>query len=334
VTIFVSGCQPAPADLTLTGRTMGTSWSVRAIGCPLPNCENQLTSDIETQLANLNAVFSHYDPASELSRFNDHGGTDWYKVSPSFAEVAELGQLISRQSDGAFDLTVAPAVDTWGFGATERSNAQPDVDVVTAAGALIDYKQLQVRAQPPSLRKQNAALRIDASAIAKGYAVDQLSYLLEENGISNYLVDIGGEVRTGGVRADGKSWRIGIERPELASANAPAIEYIVIPGNRAVATSGDYRNYYRVDDTLYSHTINPRTATPIDNGIAAVTVIAPSAAQADAWATALMVLGDDAGFVVAEREQLAAMFTRRDAVSNRTRSRYTTEFAAFLLSTD
>ncbi|NND54804.1 MAG: FAD:protein FMN transferase [Gammaproteobacteria bacterium] len=331
VASIVSGCQPSTADTKISGRTMGTGWVVRAAGCDLPDCAATLNALISQRLDELTRIFSHYEPESEVSAFNRHSGVEWFAVSAELASVAELSAQISQLSDGAFDITVAPAVDEWGFGpdanVTAAPVSAPTDAAVEAARRTTDYRKLHVRMSPPGLRKDDPKLRIDLSAIAKGYAVDQLAYLLEQEGIRNYLVEIGGEVRVAGNRPDGQRWRIGIEPP---NADYPLIDYVIEPRDQAVASSGDYRNYYVMNDTRISHTINPVTATPVSNGLAAVSVIAPAAAQADALATALMVLGPDAGMELAEREGLAALLTERTATGLRVRQ--STKFADYLVS--
>ena len=330
VAIIAGGCQRADVATELDGRTMGTTWALRANDCALPDCREALGRLIDQRLAELNAVFSHYDPASEVSAFNRHSNTDWFAVSDELADVVALAQSISAASDGAFDITVAPAVDAWGFGAQAVTGSEPEQSEIEAAVLTTGYRKLNMRSDPPALRKNDPALRIDLSAIAKGYAVDQLAYLLEQEGIRNYLLEIGGELRVAGLRPDGRPWRIGIEPPDNTDGAQPRIEYIVTPRDQAVASSGDYRNFYVVNEKRLSHTIDPATARPVANGVAAVTVIAPSAAQADALATALMVLGADAGLALAEQQGTAAMLIERTAAGLQVRQ--SADFAAYLLS--
>jgi len=311
VAIIGAGCQPANVTVDADGRTMGTTWTVRVSDCTLPDCSTALPALISRRLDELNAVFSHYDPASEVSAFNRHSGNDWFPVSDRLAEVVTLAQDVSELSNGAFDITVAAAVDAWGFGATATTEGAATDAAVAAAARVTGYRNLEVRNESPALRKTDPAMRIDLSAIAKGYAVDQLAYLLEREGMRDYLVEIGGELRVAGARPDGKPWRIGIEPPDNNGGARSLVEYIVEPGNQAVASSGDYRNFYTIDEQRISHTIDPATARPVTNGLAAVTVIAPSAAQADALATALMVLGPQQGLALAEQEGLAVMLTER-----------------------
>lgn len=312
----------------MTGHTMGTEWTVHFGNCPETDCIKAFRAPVNELLETLNNRFSHYRENSELSRFNDHKNREWFAVSGELAEIAALAQQISIISDGAFDITVAPAVNTWGFG-PEASAADagkaPDPADVNEAVRNISYRQLQVRTSPPALRKSNPKLAIDMSAIAKGHAVDRIAFLLETSGVGDYLIDIGGEVRTAGARPDGKLWRVAIEPPD---SKLP-VEFIVLPGNQAVATSGDYRNYRIIENERRSHTIDPATGKPVTHGLASVSVIAPNTAQADALATALMVLGPEQGPELAAKEQLAALFIIRN--KNGLRTRYTPEFAAHLL---
>ncbi len=312
----------------MTGRTMGTNYTLRLGDCESGDCTSTFREPVENLLDSLNDRFSHYRENSELSRFNRHDNSEWFAVSPELAAVAALALEISAISEGAFDITVAPAVNTWGFGpgpsVTHAGKAPNSADVEAAIGN-ISYQLLQVRQSPPALRKINPQLEIDMSAIAKGYAVDRIAFLLESSGINDYLVDIGGEVRTAGARPDGKAWRVGIEPPDAQLA----LEFVVVPGNQAVATSGDYRNFQVIEGERFSHTIDPVTGKPVTHGLASVSVITPNTAQADALATALMVLGPERGPELAAKEKLAALFIFRNKTG--LQSQYTPEFAAYLL---
>ncbi len=331
VTIVAGGCQPAPPDSVLTGHTMGTTYTVRITGCAPADCGARQHAAIEAMLEAQEQRFSHYREDSEISRFNRHGDSAWFPVSAELAELAELAAAISELSRGAFDISVAPAVNAWGFGppaALSGNSALPDAATIAGAGQAIGYRNLQIRLSPPALRKLLPQLQLDMSAIAKGHAVDQLAYLLEDSGHRNYLVEIGGELRTAGVRADGTPWRVGLEAPD----GGLPVQFIITPGSNAVATSGDYRNFFVRDGTRYSHTLDPLSARPVNHGLAAVSVIAPSAAQADALATALLVLGPERGLVLATEQHIAALFTLRSGTELQTRA--TPELAAYLLDTD
>jgi thiamine biosynthesis lipoprotein len=295
-----------PDDRVISGSTMGTTYNVRIPGCPEAMCD-ALEQDIEARLAALNRQLSHYDPKSELAAFNNHREPDWFPVSPDLYNVVAFARALSRQSEGAFDITVGAAVNAWGFGPEPGERVPPDAEI-RAALASIGYTKLALRNSPPALRKSVPGMTLDLSGVAKGYAVDQLAMLIESRGFDNYLVEIGGEVRASGTRADGWPWRIGLEPPD---AEMP-IEYIVTLGSQAIASSGDYRNYFMVDGRRYAHTLDPRTGNPVQHALAGVSIIQPSAMQADAMATLLMVLGPDAGIAFAQANELPALFFIRE----------------------
>ncbi len=260
------------------------------------------------RLAELTAQLSHYVPESAVGSFNRYRGTDWVSIPQDLLNVIVQAQQVSRLSAGAFDVTVGAAVDAWGFGAAE-AEPPPDRDTLGAARRHSGYTKLETRPEPPAIRKLDPLLQLNLSAIGKGYAVDQLAYLLEAQGCNNYLVEIGGETRTAGLRSDGNPWRIGIQPPD----ESQFIEYVVTPGDAAVATSGDYRNFYWLGDKRIAHTIDPATAEPVANSLASVSVIAPSAMQADAYATMLMVLGPAEGLAFSRDNDIAALFIERTA---------------------
>ena len=300
----ITGCDQQNVSLNLDGPTMGTHWSVRLAECSDSQCKN-LHADIEHRLFELNQNLSHYEADSEVWRFNQSASVEWRSISQDLATVIGYAQKVSKISDGAFDITVAPAVNAWGFGPANAS-AAPSSNTLLEARQHRGYLKLELRESPLALRKLDPRLQIDLSAIAKGYAVDQLAYLLEDRGIDRYLVEIGGEIRTSGTRPDGQSWRIGIQPPE----DKLNIEYVVIPEG-AIATSGDYQNFYLMGDQRISHTINPGNARPVSNGIASASVLAPDAMQADALATTLMVMGADKAEAFAADNDIAMLLLVR-----------------------
>jgi FAD:protein FMN transferase len=320
--LLAAGCSTEPEQIELQGQTMGTTWTVRVAGVTVAE-QVRLQPLLEKRLVELNRHLSHYDPESEVGVFNRQNNTAWFNISTDLATVIEQALRVSAASDGAFDITVAPAVDAWGFGPAAATGQAPDATSLQFARDHRGYRKLELRDDQRAIRKLDPLIRLDLSAIAKGYAVDQLAYLLESLGMNDYMVEIGGEVRTAGVRPDGKGWRIGIESPD----NALPIEYVVAPGNAAIATSGNYRNYYILDGKKIAHTIDPDTAMPVSNGLESVSVIAPDAMQADAYATTIMVLGPEAGLAFAQRLGIAAMLMVSDPATPAIR---TSEFEFYL----
>lgn len=307
--LILGGCAREDAQdelLALEGRTMGTYWSVRVAAPPSELDPAALKADLETALDDVNAQMSNYDPDSELSRFNRTPLGTWFDVSPAFAEVMAAALEVSELSAGAFDVTVGPLVNLWGFGSREvERDAVPDPDAIAAALARVDWRQLEVRREPPSLRR-HADVYVDLGGIAKGYGADVLTEVLEAHGATRYLADIGGDMRGRGSNARGKPWRIGVEVPAIGRRGG--VQAIIGIDDMAVTTSGDYRNFFVYEGVRYSHTIDPRTGWPIPERVASVTVMHPSAMWSDGLATALNVLGPEAGLELAGELSLPVLF--------------------------
>lgn len=299
-----------PQQLELGGPTMGTSYSIKVVDPPEHLHRDNLAALVEAELGALVQQMSTYEPTSELARFNASRTTDWVSVSGELLEVVTEGRRLGELTGGAFDVTVGPLVELWGFGPAAATDRVPADAEIEALRVLTGVAGIEVRDTPPAMRKHHPGVRVDLSAIAKGYAVDRIARLLEARGISRYLVEIGGELRGRGHNRDGRPWRIGIERP---ASGERSVQAVIAIDNIAVATSGDYRNYFEQDGRRYSHTIDPRTGRPVDHALASVTVISPQTLHADGMATGLMVLGPDAGYTLAEREGLAAYFIVRTA---------------------
>jgi thiamine biosynthesis lipoprotein len=287
--VLICGCQQGEISdrLHLSGQTMGTTWSLNMVVGSSDTDSAVLKQLLQARLDQINGLMSTYDPKSELSRFNTLASTDWYPVSEDTARVIDVSQEISALSDGAFDISIGPLVELWGFGAAERGERIPTEGQIRENLARIGYKNIQLRREPTAIKKQYPELQIDLSAVAKGYAVDALAKILEQQGVRNYLLEIGGELQISGHRGDDTPWQIAIEEPLEGVREVAAIFPLT---NTALATSGNYRNFYVEDGQRYSHTINPVSGKPIRHKLASVTVLARTCARADALATALMVL--------------------------------------------
>lgn len=315
----VAGCNPPVEFRRYGGSTMGTYYQVTA------RCPSDVSAAIEETLAQVNAEMSTYLPDSTLSRFNGAPLNAWFPVPAELAEVVAAAATLSRESAGAFDVTVGPLVNLWGFG-PDATSGVPDPAAVTDTLARIGFQHLEVRQQPPALRKA-VELYVDLSAIAKGHGVDRVVRRLRQAQCDAMLVDIGGEVRGTGSSPTDRPWRIGIEVPDPDSIGE--IQRVVQLDDAAVATSGDYRNFRDSAGGRFSHTIDPRTGYPVEHGLASVTVLHESAMWADGYATLLNVLGPEQGLAFARDRQLAALFViRRESGFE---ERYTREFEALLL---
>jgi len=303
-------CTPAPENqvMALQGATMGTFYSIRILDLPPTIEPTRLRDRIEAELELVNELMSTYRDDSELSGFNRNRTTDWFAISPALAELVQETLWTSEVSDGAFDVTIGPLVNLWGFGPGGRSDTPPADAEIARAKARVGYRKLSVRSDPPALRKSEPALYLDLSAIAKGYGVDRLAELLDATGIADYLTEIGGELRGRGYNGRGLPWQIAVERPD---PKGRVVHRILALRDGALATSGDYRNFFEQDGKRYSHTIDPKTGRPVTHQLASVTVLAPRTARADALATAFLVLGPEAGFDLAESLKTPALFIVR-----------------------
>jgi len=295
----LSGCNRAPVTpplLKLQGGTMGTFYEVTV--SHLPEVESAaLQEQIESELTEINQQMSTYLPESEISRFNRSEQTDWFSVSAEFAEVVDAALQVATLTDGAFDPTVGPLVNAWHFGPGKGELTPPTTSELAELLPLVGYQKLEVRLDPPALKKSAAAVQLDLSGIAKGYAVDRVSQLVEQAGWADHLVNIGGEIRARGLRPDGQPWRLAVEKP---TPEKREIQQIIELENTSLATSGDYRNYYEVDGMRYSHTIDPQTGQPVRHQLHSVTIRAETCMWADALATALMVQGPDRAWEFAQ----------------------------------
>jgi len=306
------GCQkPAPSDAiaTIQGQTMGTTYHIRAVtGAEGQQRLTRLQAKVDQLLVQVNQQMSTYDPASELSRFNQAAAGQWFPVSGELMQVAQAARQISDATDGAFDVTVGPAVNLWRFGPDKERKHFPTDDEIAQASQLVGYQQVETQAEPPALRKTEADIYVDLSAIAKGYGVDVVFELIQSEGLTDFMVEIGGEVRAAGLKPNGDPWKIGIETPRDGVAQ---YDLIVALRDKALATSGDYRNFFEHEGKRYSHTINPKTGRPVEHDLASVSVIHHNCMLADGYATALLVLGPEAGYNFAEEHDLAVFFQMR-----------------------
>jgi len=298
---------------------MGTTWHVSVVTDEkFPVSEekfNQIQAVLEEALKEVDFRMSTWKEFTELSRINAQESIDEdVELSPEMGKVLTRALEVSAKTGGAYDVTVGPLVNLWKFGPTKNDSEMPEIprpDAIAAAKAQIGWESLTIQGDVPrqTLHRVKPGLKIDLSSIAKGYGVDCAALALEELGIENYMVEVGGEVRTRGVNHLSKPWRIGIELPIPASNQL--FGSVELTG-RAMATSGDYRNFKLEGEKRRSHIIDPRTGTPVEHSLVSVSVLADDCMTADAWATALMVLGPTEGKKIAEAEKLQVMFLIQD----------------------
>jgi len=293
-TLLLTGC--GPEQVNLEGKTMGTAYSIRYVTGDGTPSAREMQAEIDRRLEQVNDQMSTYRPDSELSRFNASRAVDEpFPVSPATAEVVLEALRINRVTDGALDVTVGPLVNLWGFGPEGRPDKVPSAAALEQRRAWTGADKLSVRGN--ALVKSIPELYVDLSSIAKGYGVDVIAGYLQSQRVKNYMVDIGGEVRTRGHNGEQKPWRIAIERP--AAGAQQRAQLVIQPGEMSIATSGDYRNYFEQDGVRYSHTIDPITGRPIHHRLVSITVLSPTCMTADGLSPGLNVLGPERGMALA-----------------------------------
>lgn len=311
--VFMSG----PGDgeiLRLTGYTMGTTYDLQLVDVPGEQTLAAISDTVDAMLARLDRqIFSTYAADSELSRLNRHPVNQPFAVSTEMIDVLLMAEEIATLTGGAFDVTVGPLVNLWGFGPDLREAPErvPGEDAIAAAATRVGHQYLQVDAASARVTRTRD-IEVDLSAIAKGYAVDKLGEYFDSLGMQAYFLEIGGELKMKGLKPGGDSWIPAIEAPEVSQTRIYEI-FFSRGDTLAVAGSGDYRNYFEENGVRYSHEIDPRTGRPISHNLAAVYVVDDSAARADALATALMILGAEQGRELAEEHDFGAYFISKTA---------------------
>ena len=290
----------SPTILSFSGPTMGTTYTVKFVSTQQHQSTAEMKQDVDEVLVHINKLMSTYDPTSELSRFNQLPSGSAMTLSPELAEVIDQALLISEMTAGEYDVTVGPLVNLWGFGPGKKVEQVPTAAEIADAKSRVGYQRLKMSGDKLT---KDGDIYVDLSSIAKGYGVDKVAEQLDQAGIENYLVEVGGELRSKGRKPDGESWLVGIESP---AGGHNIAQRVISPGDAGIATSGDYRNYFEKNGLRYSHTINPTTGRPITHRLVSVTIIASNAMLADGLATALTVLGPEKGLELANENGIAA----------------------------
>ncbi|WP_459614691.1 FAD:protein FMN transferase [Bordetella sp. 2513F-2] len=295
-----------PAPAALAGRTMGTTWSAR-MALPAGCRDETARHAIQAALDEVVAQMSTWEPTSDITRFN-LAAPGWHELPDRFFHVLSHALALARDSGGAYDPTVGPLVNAWGFGPHQRAFEPPSPAVIDAARARCGWQRVRLDAARQAAYQPGGAC-LDLSSIAKGHGVDRAASALDALGITQYLVEVGGELRARGRRPDGQPWRVAVEVPDASGDHTLALPLEAC----SIATSGDYRRHAGSGDARYAHTIDPRTGQPVRNRVASVSVLHRECMQADALATVLTVLGEAEGLAYARRHDLAALFILRDA---------------------
>lgn len=307
--LFLNACEKAPEQITLQGKTMGTTYTVKYIdNGEVKNLANpeKVKSELDRLLVEVNNQMSTYQQDSEISRFNQlKEANQAVEISQDFAKVVQEAIRLNKITEGALDVTVGPLVNLWGFGPDKRLNKAPSDEQIKERSSYVGIDKISLKMEgKPILTKTMPNLYLDLSSIAKGFGVDKLAEHLEKIGVSNYLVEIGGELRGKGKNLQGLDWRIAIEQPIMEQAQS--VQITVPLHNLGMATSGNYRNYFEDENgNRLSHIIDPQKLSPVSHNLASITVLAPTTMTADGLSTGLFVLGAEKALALAEREKLA-----------------------------
>jgi thiamine biosynthesis lipoprotein len=301
--VMLTACH-RPEEIKLSGRTMGTTWSL--LSAQATDSMRQL---IQSHLDQREAVLSHWQKDSAVTRFNDSRSTDWQPVPPELIQVIELARDIASKTGGALDITLAPLIDLWGFGAAGSAKAIPTERQIAEAKTRCGWQHLHSRLDPPALKKDIPDLRLNVASVTEGFVIDELISRLQQQGLSDFLLEVGGEVAAIGHAPAGTAWRVGIQTPEATPGDA--LQTLPL-SDLCIATSGNYRHRIETNGQSYSHLIDPRSGRPITHPLTSVSVIHSSSALADGYATALMILGPEKGRETAERLGLRVFWITAD----------------------
>ena len=300
------GDQEKQSPVFISGETMGTTYNITVVDNPLSLSKENLKKRIEETLNEVNEKMSNWYNQSEISMVNNNTRGKPIDLSQELFDVINISADIHNKSNGAFDITAAPLIDLWGFGPNKSKKKIPSVSEVNAALEMVGQtKLLKLIPGLNRLKKGNSEVTINLSAIAKGYGIDKVASTLKEYKIENFLVEIGGDLITSGTNKNGKAWSIGIEAPKV---ERQIVQSVIQLKNQAMATSGDYKNFFEKNGIRYSHIIDPKTGHPIRHKTLSVTVLAESAALADGWATAMLVLGNNDGMSIANKLGIPVFF--------------------------
>lgn len=327
LSLALTGCQPTPpAQTRIQGKTMGTYYVV-TLSDPFPGGEPALKEEVERLLARMNKEISTYDPASLISRFNQGPANAPMAIPTAMARIVQQGIDAGHLTGGKLDVTVGPLVNLWGFGPDKRPVKRPDAQAINDARQRVGIDKLTLLPQGDHflLGKSIPDLYLDLSTLGEGAASDEIAALLEGKGVNNYLIEVAGAVRSKGNNSKGKPWKVAIVEP---SDQPGAFSDVVSPNGMALSTAGSYRNYYELDGKRYSHIIDPATGQPITHKLVSASVITPTALEADALDTALMVMGPEQAMAFARAHQLAVYLIVKSG--DGFKAQYTPQFAPYL----
>ena len=310
--LALAACAAPPRETLLDGETMGSAWTVKIAGS-LPLDREQLQAGVQARFEAVDQALSTYRADSALSRFNDHASDDWIDIDPELAQVLGYALSLAQLSDGAYDVTVGPLVNLWGFGPDPATHRVPTDSAIAAARARVGWRKVEVDVQQHRARKQSG-VRIDLSSLGKGRGVDRVAEYLDAQGVANYLIDLSGKLRARGRNARGMVWQVAVEQPapDDPSGAARTVPAVVALRDESIATAGNYRRFFESGGRHYSHIIDPRTGAPVAHATLSATALGPTCMQADALATLLMVMDPAAALRIAAGQGVPALLIQRE----------------------
>jgi thiamine biosynthesis lipoprotein len=312
--LLLAGCaaQPARHESLLSGETMGSAWTVKIVG-PLPGGEAGLRDAIQARFDAVDFALSTYRADSALSRFNVRDDGEWLDIDPELAAVLRHALSLGEVSVGAYDVTVGPLVNLWGFGPDPSRWRVPDVAAIEAVRARVGWRKVEVDPARDRARKA-PGVRVDLSSLGKGRGVDRVAEYLDSVGIPNYLIDLSGKLRARGRNAHGESWRVAVERPgpDQPTSDVALGNSLIVLTDTSIATAGDYRRYFESSGRHYSHIIDPATGYPVTHRTVSATALAADCMHADALATVFMAMPPEAALALANERGVAALLIGRD----------------------
>ncbi len=307
ILLFFLGCSSNKDKIIINGKTMGTFYSIEINNVPSEYNKEFLKIEIEKTLVKVNEILSNWDVNSEISLLNNNKSSLPIKLSKQLFETLEIANYINKNTNGYYDVTIDPIIELWGFGYKNKKEFKipSDKNILNLLKFINQNKFFKLNKKTDEITKLNPNLRINLSSIGKGYGIDMIAKKIESFEISNYLINIGGDIFARGKNSNGKKWKIGIENPDLKDK---MIKEIVNITDKGVATSGDYKNYFTKNNVRFSHIINPKTGKPIKHNTKSVTVVSSTATLADGFATAFLVMGRIKGTKISEQLNIPVLF--------------------------
>lgn len=306
ISFYLTGCEPSNEIREFAGEQQGTTYHIKVVIDPSKTSESALSERIDDIFARVDLAVSNYRDDSELSRFNHQKSTDWVPVSAELAYLTSLARSVSDKTRGCFDLTIKPLFDLWGFSKTGPQKVPPD-EHIRRVMKHIGMARIEVDLSGLRMRKRDPQIQLDLSSIGQGYTVGEIANALEQLGVVDYLVEIGGELKVRGRKPDGSHWRVAVEKPSPFSKEIQSLIDVRQIEGTAIMTAGTYRHYFEQEGQVYSHIMDPRSGRPVTHNLLSVTILHEDPTLADLWDTALLCVGEEEALKIAKEENLKVL---------------------------